>query len=92
MEVRAKEKAALAILEDPKASAALAAATFGTAELAKLFAASQDLSRIEGALNSASQSFHKVETMMGSDIQFLDSWSALLLSSVRRLGSVAAGK
>ncbi|GJD60233.1 eCIS core domain-containing protein [Methylobacterium frigidaeris] len=92
VEVRAKEKAALAILEDPKASAALAAATFGTAELAKLFAASQDLSRIEGALNSASQSFHKVETMMGSDIQFLDSWSALLLSSVRRLGSVAAGK
>ncbi|MGA7937013.1 MAG: hypothetical protein WCA35_25895, partial [Kovacikia sp.] len=73
-EAEAKQKAAESILNDPKASAAIAAATFGTAELATLFAASQDLERIAGALRSASASLTKIKNQVDEDAIFLDSW------------------
>jgi hypothetical protein len=73
-EASKKGKAALAILEDPKASAALAAATFGTAELATLFAAWQDLERLEGRLRTAITALESVGAAVRVDYDFVAAW------------------
>jgi hypothetical protein len=86
-EADAKERAAMRILEDPQASAAIAAATFGTAELAQLFAASQDLSRISGALSRAAAAFRKVDSLMRSDMDFLKAWEDSLFLVCQKGGA-----
>jgi predicted nucleic acid-binding protein len=77
-EVTRKRKAAEAILEDPKASAALAAATFGTAELAFLFGVWDDLGHLEGRLSTAINSLDAVRKMVDADIDFLSAWWSYL--------------
>lgn len=73
-EASKKGKAALAILEDPKASAALAMATFGTAELATLFAAWQDLEQLEARLRSATSALESVSGAVRADYDFVVAW------------------
>jgi hypothetical protein len=90
-EVEAKQKAAETILNDPKASGAIAAATFGTVELAKLFAVSQDLSRIGSALRSASSSLTMLKTQLDVDLQFVNGWFDSLFSICEK-GGVCASK
>jgi hypothetical protein len=85
-EAEAKQKAAEAILNDPKASAAIAMATFGTAELAQLFAASQDMARIASALRSASTDLTKVKIQVDEDFIFIHSWFEALFEVCRKGG------
>lgn len=73
-EADAKKAAALKILEDPEASAAIAAVTFGTGELARLFAISQDLELISSNLSSALEKFRKIRQNMEDDVNFLQGW------------------
>jgi hypothetical protein len=80
-EAEAKEAAAMKILEDPQASTALATATFGTGELARLFAISQDLQAITGNLSSAVQKFQEVKSALDDDIVFLQGWYKYFLGS-----------
>jgi hypothetical protein len=86
-EVRAKRAAAEGILNSGSASGALPAATFGTAALAELFAASVDLSRIEGSLNSALTALRTVDRTVAEDIAFGTSWSDSLFDVCRRGGA-----
>ena len=85
-EAEAKQKAAEAILADPKASAAIAMATLGTAELAQLFAAAQDLQRIAGALRSASSDLTSVKKLVDDDYDFIHSWFQTLFDICRKGG------
>ena len=85
-EAEAKQKAAEAILNDPKASAAIAAATFGTAELAQLFAASQDMQRIAGALRGASADLTEVQSRVDGDFEFIHGWFEALFEICRKGG------
>lgn len=85
-EAEAKQKAAEAILNDPTASAAIAVATFGTAELALLFAASQDMQRIAGALRSASADLTGVKAQVDADFEFIHGWFESLFEICRRGG------
>lgn len=78
-EADAKRAAALKILEDPMASAAIAAATFGTGELARLFAVSEDLLLIGGTLSTALEKLRKVKKNIEDDISFLQGWYDYLL-------------
>lgn len=88
--VSAKHMAAERILEDPKASGALAAATFGTAILATIFAAMEDLSRIEGSLNSSLETLDKLDDAIGSDVSFLNSWYVMLFEVCAKAGKCGA--
>lgn len=73
-EAEAKRTAAMNILKDPQASASLAAVTFGTGELARLFAISEDLQLIQSRLSSAVEKFKKVRKIIDDDIFFLQEW------------------
>ena len=83
-EVTAKRKAAEAILDDPKASAALIVATFWTAELAQIFGAWDDLGHLEGRLTSALTSLQAVQPMVDDDIAFLSAWISYLRIGVEQ--------
>ena len=85
-EAEVKQKAAEAILNDPKASAAIAMCTLSTAELAMLFAASQDMSRIAGALRSASANLTKVKNKVDEDFEFIHGWFQALFEVCREGG------
>jgi predicted nucleic acid-binding protein len=89
-EVTAKRKAAEAILNDPKASAALIMATFGTAELAQIFGAWDDLGHLEGRLTSALTSFQAVQPMVDADIAFLSAWISYLRVGVEQAEAATA--
>lgn len=78
-EVDSKRKAAEVILGDPKASSAIAAATFGTAELATLFAASQDLQRISSSLHDTSVKLDEMHMRVAEDFEFVNGWYQLLM-------------
>ncbi len=73
-EVSAKRKAAEAILNSPEASGALGAATFGTAELAKIFGAYVDLDALEGALMSADSAMDRTLDRLDDDFDFVINW------------------
>ena len=88
-EADAKEAAAMKILEDPTASGALAMATFGTAELARLFAISQDLQAISGNLSRALNKFQEVRGALDDDITFLQGWYDFFLGSCKGDSSCA---
>ncbi len=79
-EAHAKKAFADKILSDPKASGAVAAATFGTGELARLFAISQDLEVVESNLMQASEKFGQVSEALKEDIDFLQGWYNYFLS------------
>lgn len=85
-EAEAKRKAAEAILNDPKASAAIAMATFSTAALAELFAASQDLQRIASALSSASNNLTQVQNQVSEDYIYINGWFEALFQVCRKGG------
>jgi hypothetical protein len=85
-EAEAKRRAAESILEDPKASSAIAAATFGTQELARLFAVSQDLSRIAGALRGASTALQSVRDQLDIDQLFVNGWFDTLFAACEKGG------
>jgi predicted nucleic acid-binding protein len=89
--VLAKRQAALNILKSRSASGALAMATFGTGELAKLFAASEDLTRISGSLNGALASFRGMKAMLDDDIATLTAWDDALFASCERGGYCSSG-
>jgi hypothetical protein len=80
-EASSKQKAAENILNDPQASGAIAAVTFGTAQLAEIFAASQDLQRISGSLRSASASLRSAQSAISDDDAFLAAWSDSLFQT-----------
>jgi len=80
-EANAKQKAARVILEDPKASAAIAMASFGTGELAKLLAASEDLIRISGSLSQAARALRATDVLMQGDLEFVEGWRMSLQRS-----------
>lgn len=86
-EAAAKQKAAESILKDPKASSALVIASFGsTASLAELFAVSQDMQRIRGALDGAISALDAMAPMLREDIAFLDAWENALFEICRKAG------
>ncbi|HEX2224453.1 MAG TPA: PIN domain-containing protein [Thermoanaerobaculia bacterium] len=84
--VNAKRQAALNILNSRSASAALVMATFTGATHAKLFAVSQDLQRISGALKGALASFRGMKAMVDDDIATLAAWDDALFESCKRGG------
>ncbi|MEU8512865.1 hypothetical protein AB0C76_14915 [Kitasatospora sp. NPDC048722] len=84
--VRAKHRAAVAILESPSASGAIAAATQGTGELAELFAASVDLERIENSLDNTLTALRAVDSTVSADIAFGTAWSDALFGTCVRGG------
>jgi hypothetical protein len=88
-ELRLKREAIEKILSDPKASGAIAAATFGTAQLAELLAVSQDFSVIEGNLDRASAALRSVQTLVTSDIDFLQKWWDFLFEICEKGGMCA---
>ena len=84
LEAKNKEKLARSILQDPKAVSAIAVVTFGTAELATIFAASQDLQRIRSALGSTITSMKNLNKLLEFDIDFLNSWFEALFDVCER--------
>jgi len=90
-EAEAKEHAAQAILESRDTSGFIAAATFGTAELARVFAAWQDLGRINAGLIRAGTALRELDAMLGSDIEFLDHWFDYLFGLCKEGGICAEG-
>ncbi len=89
--VRLKREAALNILNSRQASGMIAAVTFGTAELAELFAVSEDLLMIQGGLNGAVSSFRKVSEQLDSDIYTLNEWSEALFKACEKGGYCSTG-
>lgn len=85
-EVEAKEKAATNILESPSAMATIGAVTFGSAQLAEIFAASQDLQRIRSHLRPSVTDLEALQTAMQEDIDFLDAWWGALFEICLRTG------
>ncbi|MGW8375353.1 DUF4157 domain-containing protein [Streptomyces sp. ODS28] len=85
-EVEAKERAALSILEDPIALAAISTAHMSTAPAAEIFAASQDFLRIRSHLRSSVEGLEVLQAAMQEDIEFLDSWWRGLFEVVLRVG------
>jgi hypothetical protein len=77
-EVTAKRMAAEKIVSDEKAAAALAVATFGTAELAKIWTAYVDLDALEGALMSTDAAMDWTLDRIDDDIDFVTSWFSYL--------------
>jgi hypothetical protein len=80
-EADAKHAAAIKILEDPVASGAIAAATFGDTELARLFAVSEDLQHISGTLSGALEKFKKIKESLDGDVEFLQAWYDYFLTT-----------
>jgi len=76
-EVSTKRQAARAILDDPVKLAALDHGG-GTVNAATVFAAEQDLSRIESALMQTDQAWDAVLGLMEADIEFLAAWHGWL--------------
>ncbi|GAA1579268.1 hypothetical protein GCM10009678_72380 [Actinomadura kijaniata] len=72
--VEARETAAKKILEDPKAMAALAIATFGTSLQATIFGASLDLQCINGELGQAITDLQAAHTTIVDDSAYLKAW------------------
>ncbi|MBK6714951.1 MAG: DUF4157 domain-containing protein [Burkholderiales bacterium] len=85
-EAMAKQNVAEKILSDPVASAAIAAATFGTADLAMLFAASQDMARIAGQLGSAAADLTALKTQVDEDFDFIHAWFETLFENCQKGG------
>jgi hypothetical protein len=91
--VRAKENAAQAILDSPEASRAIVIASWGsTAQLAQIFAVHEDLLRIGSTLERTLNSLKNTDTMLKSDISFLDSWGESLFSTCERGGACFSHK
>jgi hypothetical protein len=86
-EANAKEKAADAILSDPKASGVIAAVTFGDVELARIFAAYEDWIQISGALNTAVGAFDAIAGMVSADVLFLSAWEDALFAACLKGGA-----
>jgi len=72
--LRLKQAAAEKILTSPEASEALAMATFGTAEHARLVEIHRDLDTIDGELSQAVSSMEEMDKLLISDAMILDSW------------------
>lgn len=85
-QVRKREEAANKILESPSATIALGVATFGTHEIARIFAAQQDLVVINGALSGAADKFHKVQSLIQTDLEFLIGWYQLMAATCKEKG------
>jgi hypothetical protein len=49
-------------------------ATFGTAELASIFGAWDDLGHLEGRLTTAINAFEAVQPKVRADVEFLQAW------------------
>ncbi len=91
LEVIAEQEAAENILNDPKASGIIAGLTFGSAKLARLFAVSQDLGRIHGALASAQRNFQTISNSLSSDIRHLVNWENTLFGICEKGGLCSSG-
>lgn len=81
--LRLKQAAIKKILESPEASRAIAMATFGTAELARLVEADSDLDNIDGELSEALSSMAEMDNLLKADIGSLVSWEDDLLLHAR---------
>ena len=79
-EADAKHDAAISILNSHTSSGLIGGLSFGTAQLATLFAASQDLEQISGIFTSTLSTLQKVEDSIKEDIYFLQQWYDSLLS------------
>ena len=79
-EADAKHDAAIKILNSHTSSGLIGGLSFGTAQLATLFAASQDLEQLSGIFTSTLSTLQKVEDSIKEDIYFLQQWYDLLLS------------
>ncbi|MFO1058173.1 MAG: hypothetical protein U1E53_14540 [Dongiaceae bacterium] len=90
-EARLKRQAALAILEDPAAARAVSIATFGTAELARLLGAEEDLGRIAGALERTLAIFRRLQEALRLDLEVLQQWDRTLFETCR-LGGVCTSR
>jgi hypothetical protein len=82
--VSRRRRLAESILNDPVPSRALAVATMGTAELALIFAASEDLLQIESALEGAQRALRDVHGRAALLRSYLADWSAVFRA---RMGS-----
>jgi hypothetical protein len=79
-EAQAKHDAIMKILQDPHSAGPLAALTGGSATLANLFAVSQDMQRIAGAVNGTLSASNTLKEMLDEDISFLNEWSEALFT------------
>jgi Domain of unknown function (DUF4157) len=86
-EIAIKRQATAALLDDPKAVAALDPGG-GTLNVTIVWAADQDLSRIESALMQADRAWDSVLGMMNADIEFVAAWADWLETIAIKAGKM----
>jgi uncharacterized protein DUF4157 len=86
-EIAIKRQATAKLLDDPKAVAGLDPGG-GTLNVTIVWAADQDLSRIESALMQADQAWDSVLAMMDSDIEFVAAWTDWLQTIAIKAGKM----
>lgn len=78
-EADAKHDAAINILNSRTSSGLIGGLSFGTAQLATLFAASQDLEQLSGIFSSTLNTLQEVKDSIKEDVYFLQQWYNSLL-------------
>lgn len=84
--VHLKREAAENILKSSGASGTIGALTFGSSQLAMLFAVSSDLTPIEGSLNGALTAFRGMADLLDTDIEILRGWDDFLFRTCAEAG------